>query len=51
MNQYEIEQAADVLYAGGWRSEDREQLKIEYGFLDDEELDALCKALAEQEDA
>ena len=32
------------LYDGGWRSEDKEELKVQYG-LTDEEADEICEEL------
>lgn len=34
------------LFDGGWRAEDREELKTEYGFSEDE-LDSICSDLAD----
>lgn len=45
---YEIQDAANALYAGGWRTEDKEELMSEYE-LTEEEAAQLCKALADCE--
>lgn len=45
---YEIQDAANALYAVGWRAEDKEELMNEYG-LTEEEAVQLCKALADCE--
>lgn len=39
-----MQDTAASLYDGGWRADDREQLKTEYDFTEDE-LDELCKQL------
>lgn len=47
MNIKEMElryQVAPSLYDGGWRAEDRDEMKHEYD-LSDEELDIICEAL------
>lgn len=46
----EVLNAAAALYAGGWRSEDREQLQWEYN-LTNEETEALCMIFLEWETA
>ena len=43
-----IDQDARVLYDGGWRSTDRDQLIAEYSLTEDD-ADALVEALAELE--
>jgi hypothetical protein len=44
----EVENCAAALYDGGWRSEDREQIKEEYK-MDDEWTNAICEKLKEYE--
>ena len=48
MKSFELEDAANALYAGGWRAEDKEELMSEYD-LTEEEAAQLCKALAKCE--
>lgn len=45
---YENQDAANALYTGGWRAEDKEELMSEYG-LTEEEAAQLCEALAKCE--
>lgn len=49
ITEQKIRDGAYNLYDGGWRAEDREQLKEEYG-LDDEELDIIVDQLQIIED-
>ena len=42
---YDIEGSAAALYDGGWRANDRDQIKAEYE-LDDDDADALAEQLA-----
>ena len=42
--------ASAMLYDGGWRASDRDELMLEYGLTDDE-VDSLCKELAELEES
>lgn len=44
----ELETTAASLYDGGWRAADREELKDEYGFTD-EELEVVTEKLKEYE--
>lgn len=44
----ELETTAASLYDGGWRAADREELKDEYGF-DDDELEIVVEKLKEYE--
>lgn len=45
----ELETTAASLYDGGWRAADREELKGEYGFTD-EELEVVTEKLKEYEE-
>jgi hypothetical protein len=42
----DLESTAAALFDGGWRAEDREQLKEEYDFTDDD-LYLVCEKLAD----
>lgn len=44
----EVEKCTATLYYGGWRSEDREQIKEKYN-MDDEWTNAICEKLKEYE--
>ena len=48
LNRYELETSAAYLFDGGWRAKDKEWLKDEYKFTD-EELNVIVEALNEIE--
>ena len=48
LNRYKLETSAAYLFDGGWRARDKEWLKDEYKFTD-EELDVVVKTLKEIE--
>lgn len=44
-NDVELLNTAISLYDGGWRATDRDQIKSEYDFKYDSDLDAICEIL------
>lgn len=46
MDMAKLTDIASALYDGGWRAEDIETLKVEYGFTD-EDAEAVCEKLKE----
>lgn len=55
MNRYELRDSAIAFFDGGWRAEDKEELRAqidenrEYGRIPDEELDYMIGIIAELE--
>ena len=49
-NQVTTSYASAMLYDGGWRASDKEELMEEYG-LTNKEAETLCKELAELEES
>lgn len=41
----ELLNTAISLYDGGWRAVDRDQIKVEYDFKYDEDVDKICEIL------
>lgn len=56
MDRYELRQSAIAFFDGGWRAEDKEELRAqidenrEGGRIPDEELDFIVEILAEMEE-